>query len=199
MTSPTAAILAGGQSRRMGRDKARLKLGSSTLLERVLTAVAPLDAHCMLIANDTDAFAHLQLPIHPDLRPNSGPLGGLYTALTLAPSPTVLLLACDLPFITTPFLRFLLQELGTHQAVVPRGADGLQPMCAAYTHSCRTTIEEALDRGDLRISALFPKIDVRFLQPEQWQTFDPHQLLFTNLNTPEDYQRAQELVQRESH
>jgi len=181
----------------MGRDKARLELGRSTLLERVLAAADPLAIPCILIANDSKPFAHLQRPVYPDLRPGSGPLGGLFTALTVAPSTTVLLLACDLPFITTPFLRFLLQSLGTHQAVVPRSPDGLQPLCAVYTRSCLPTIEHTLDRGDFRITSFLTDIDVLFLSRDRWQAFDPYQLLFTNLNTPEDYQRAQELLTQE--
>jgi len=195
--SPSVAILAGGNSRRMGRDKARLELGTSTLLERVLTAAIPLEIPCILIANDSGPFAHLKQPIYPDLRPGSGPLGGLLTALTVAPSSIVLLLACDLPFITTPFLRFLLQALGTHQAVVPRSPDGLQPLCAVYTQSCRPIIERTLDRGDFRITSFLTEIDTLFLPRERWQAFDTHQLLFTNLNTPEDYRRAQELLTEE--
>lgn len=196
-SAPTAAILAGGRSRRMGRDKALLELGPCTLVERVLAAAAPLGAHCMLIADNTRAFARFGVPVHADLRPSSGPLGGLYTALTLAPSPTLLFLACDLPFVTTAFLRFLLRELGEHQAVVPRTADGLQPLCAVYTRSCLPAVERALDRGDFNMVSFYPGIDVRILEPPQWQSLDPRQRLFTNLNTPEDYQRALELVREE--
>jgi len=195
--SPVVAILAGGNSRRMGRDKTRLELGASTLLERVLAAAAPLDIPCILIANDSEPFAHLKRPIYPDLRPGSGPLGGLLTALTVAPSSTVLLLACDLPFITTPFLHFLLQALGTHQAVVPRSPDGLQPLCAVYTRSCLPTIERTLNRGDFRITSFLTDVDALILPRNHWQAFDPSQLLFTNLNTPEDYQRARELLKEE--
>lgn len=195
--SPAVAILAGGNSRRMGRDKARLELGAFTLLERVLAAAVPLDIPCILIANDSEPLAHLKRPIYPDLRPGSGPLGGLLTALTAAPSPIVLLLACDLPFITTPFLRFLLQALGTHQAVVPRSPDGLQPLCAVYTRSCLPDIERTLNRGDFRITSFLTDIDALILPRDRWQAFDPHQLLFTNLNTPEDYRRARELLRGE--
>jgi molybdopterin-guanine dinucleotide biosynthesis protein A len=197
--STAVAILAGGNSRRMGRDKARLKLGASTLLERVLAAAVPLDIPCVLIANDSQPLVHLQRPIYPDLRPGSGPLGGLLTALTVAPSPTVLLLACDLPFITTPFLHFLLQALGTHQAVVPRSPDGLQPLCAVYTRSCLPNIERTLNSGDFRITSFLTDIDALILPRDRWQAFDPHQLLFTNLNTPEEYRRAQELLKEEEN
>lgn len=182
----------------MGRDKAQLELGSSTLLERVLAAVAPLGVHCMLIANDTDAFSGLGVPVHPDLRPGCGPLGGLYTALAVTRSPQLLFLACDLPFLTTEFLRFLLSELGEHHAVVPRSVEGLQPLCAAYARSCLPAVERALDRRELRMTSFFAEVDVRILEPVQWQGYDRRHLLFTNLNTPEEYQRAVQLIREES-
>ena len=182
----------------MGCDKAWLRLGPTSLIERVLEATAPLDAHRMLIADDIDAFAPLGLPVHPDLHPGSGPLGGLHTALVHAPTSTLLLLACDLPFVTPGFLHFLAEELETHQAAVPRSSDGLQPLCAAYDRACRGPVERALARGDLRITSFFPEVDLHILPPSRWRAFDPDGILFTNLNTPEEYRRALERVQRET-
>jgi molybdopterin-guanine dinucleotide biosynthesis protein A len=184
------AILAGGRSRRMGTEKALLALGAATLVERVLAAAAPLGVPCMLIGGQPRAFAGLGLPVHPDLRPGLGPLGGLHTALALAPAARVLFLACDLPFMTTAFLRFVLDQLGEHQAAVPRSADGLQPLCAAYARSCLPAVERALDRGDLRMTAFHADVDVHILEPSTWQAHDRCQLLFTNINTPQEYQWA---------
>ena len=198
MSAVSVAILAGGQSRRMGRNKALLELGASTLLERMLATVSPLAADCMLICGETDAFASLGLPIHADLRPQLGPLGGLYTALELAPSPVVLLLACDLPFVKTEFLRFMLDQLRDHQALVPRSTEGLQHLCAVYTRSCRPAIEQAISRNQLHMKAFHDHVDVRILEPDEWQVFDPRHTLFMNLNTPQDYKRAQELVEGEA-
>ena len=198
MSAISAAILTGGQSRRMGRNKALLELGSSTVVERVIAAAAPLAAECLLITPDTEAFAHLGLPVHPDLHPQLGPLGGLHTALDRVSSPTVLLLACDLPFVTTGFLRFMVDQLRDHQAVVPRTDKGLECLCAVYTQSCVPAVTGALAHDQRRMTAFFHEVDVRFLDPDEWQAFDPNHTLFTNLNTPEDYQRARELVRREA-
>ena len=193
-SSLSVAVLAGGQSRRMGRDKALLELGGSPLIERVLAAVAPLNAHRMLLAGDPAPFDHLGLPVHADLRADSGPLGGLHTALSLAPSPIVLLLACDLPFVTVDFLRFLLAARGDHQVLVPRDADGLHPLCAVYTRSCLPAVERALDRGDRRMRAFHDEVDVRVVESQEWRDLDPRDILLANLNTPEDYRRACELA-----
>jgi molybdenum cofactor guanylyltransferase len=192
--SLSAAILAGGQSRRMGRDKARLELGGQTLIERVLAAVAPLNCPAFLVARQADDYARFGLPVVPDLFPGAGPLGGLGTALRHASAPALLLLACDLPFLTPAFLRFLAAQLGTHQAAVPRSPEGLQPLCAAYARSCLPAVEAALARGERRMHAFCQTLDLRALEPEEWQPFDPRGLLFANLNTPEEYRRACEAL-----
>ena len=195
----STAILAGGLSRRMGREKAFLELGASTLIERVIAAAAPLTSDWMVIAPGSDAFARLNLPILPDLRPHLGPLGGLHTALKRAAHPLVLLLACDLPFLTTDFLRFMVDRLGRHQALVPRNAIGLQPLCALYTRSCLPAVEAAIQRRELHMPSFYPDVDLSILEPCEWREFDIHQLLFTNLNTPAEYQRARRLAERELH
>lgn len=178
----------------MGRDKVHMRLGKDTLIERVLAAVAPLEVPCALIANQPGEFAHLGLPIHADLRPGMGPLGGLHTALSTTSAEAVLLLACDLPFVTARFLRFLVGQLGDHQAVVPHGEDGFQPLCAIYARSCLPAVERLLDADVFKVMRLFPEVDMRVLEPDQWRAFDPHGRLFVNLNTPGDYQQALEWV-----
>lgn len=188
-----AAILAGGQSRRMGRDKGRLQLGGQTLIERVLAAVRPLDCPTFIVARRATDHADLSLPVIPDLYPDAGPLGGLGTALHHTSTPALLLLACDQPFLTPPFLRFLAAQLGTHQAVVPRSPQGLQPLCAAYARSCLPLVEATLAQGERRMHAFCQSLDLRLLEPAEWQPFDPRGLLFANLNTPEEYQRALDL------
>ena len=193
----STAILAGGLSRRMGREKAFLELGASALIERVIAAAAPLTSDWMVIAPDTDTFTRLNLPIHPDLRPHLGPLGGLHTALKRAAHPLVLLLACDMPFLTTDFLRFMVDHLGSHQALVPRNANGLQPLCALYTRSCLPAVEAAIQRRELHMPSFHPDVDLRILEPGEWRPFDFHQLLFTNINTPAQYRRARRLVEQE--
>jgi molybdopterin-guanine dinucleotide biosynthesis protein A len=192
------AVLAGGQSGRMGREKTRLRIGGRSILERILAAAAPLNAPCILIANDPAPFADLGLAVYPDLRPGLGPLAGLHSALSRPGSIAVLLLAGDLPFLTHPFLQFLVDHLEAHHAVVPRGPDGLHPLCAVYRQECLPAIERALDRGDLRMTSFFGEVDLRFLEPDEWKSFDPHGGLLTNVNTPEEYRRAQELASRNS-
>ena len=183
------AVLAGGQSRRMGRDKALLQLGDQTLIERVIAAARPLAYPC-LIVGDPAAYAHLGLPVLPDRHPGLGPLGGLHTALGQTAAP-VLLLACDLPFLTPDFLRHLASRRGPHQAVVPYTAAGLQPLCALYEPSCLATVETAIQADQLGMRSLLHNLSLDLVREKDWRPHDERGLLFANLNAPEEYERAQ--------
>ncbi len=183
------AVLAGGQSRRMGRDKALLQLGGQTLIERVIAAAHPLAYPC-LIVGDPAAYGHLGLPVLPDRRPKLGPLGGLYTALDATAAP-VLLLACDLPFLTPGFLRHLTDRRGPHQAVVPYAAAGLQPLCALYEPSCLAAVESAIQADQLGMRSLLHNLSLDLVREKDWRPYDERGLLFANLNAPEEYERAQ--------
>lgn len=183
------AVLAGGQSRRMGRDKALLPLGGQPLIERVIAAASPLGCPYLIIG-DPSSYSHLKLPVLPDHRPGLGPLGGLYTALSTTAAP-VLLLACDLPFLTPNFLRHLVNRRGPHQAVVPHTAAGLQPLCALYEPSCLAAVQAAIQADQLGMRDLLNNLSLDLVKEKDWQPYDEHGLLFANLNAPAEYERAQ--------
>ena len=184
------AILAGGKSSRLGANKAFLELGSQTFIQRVLNAANPLAAECMLIANNPEAFSALKLPTHTDQQAGLGPVGGLYTALARANHPLLLLLACDLPFMSTPFLRFLLSRAGNHQIVIPETKEGLQPLCAVYAASCLPAVERAIEARRLHMTSFHDQVDVHVLKESTWRQVEPDDRLFLNVNTRADYERA---------
>ncbi len=173
----------------MGRDKALLPLGGQALIERVLAAVRPLAYPCLIIG-DHAAYAHLGRPVHPDRCPGLGPLGGLYTALSTTAAP-VLLLACDLPFLTPDFLGHLADRRGPHQAVVPYTATGLQPLCALYEPSCLAAVEAAIQADRLGMRDLLGNLSLDLVREKDWRPYDERGLLFANLNAPEEYEQAQ--------
>ncbi|MEW6754355.1 MAG: molybdenum cofactor guanylyltransferase [Candidatus Latescibacterota bacterium] len=188
------AILVGGQSRRMGQDKAGMRLGDRTLLEHVLAAAAPLSAERLLVAGQAGAGTDAGLPVCVDLYPQAGPLGGLCTALAGARAGRVLLLACDLPLLTTPLLGHLVDCLGGHEALVPHDADGLHPLCAVYRRSCLETARQVLSTGGRRMTDLLGRLDVRYLERKDWGHLDPSGHALFNANTPADLDLARSLL-----
>ncbi|HJP33148.1 MAG TPA: molybdenum cofactor guanylyltransferase [Candidatus Latescibacteria bacterium] len=195
------AVLSGGHSRRMaGRSKAALPLAGTTVLERMLTTAGDLGlprvlvgAHATLAEDPalTGLFTRTGLPLIRDGRPDSGPLGGLEAVFaTLAPE-RVLLLACDLPFLTPAFLTWLLEQGGQSHSVVPLDGKGrLHTLCAVYQKSCGAHLKQALDEGRLRLQDFVRAIGARQLPPAAWAELDPDGHLLTNLNESADYDAA---------
>jgi molybdopterin-guanine dinucleotide biosynthesis protein A len=199
----SAAILAGGRARRLGgADKASLPIGDARIIDRQLAALAVVTVKnaVRIVANDRDRYAGLGLRVIPDAVPDAGPLGGLYTALLDASHDRVLILACDLPFVTAALLQRLVAESGAGpendevDAVVPRSARGLEPLCALYMKRCAAAARARLDRGELAVAGLLADLRVHELGPEALAPYDDGSL-FENVNTPHDYARARGWVE----
>jgi molybdopterin-guanine dinucleotide biosynthesis protein A len=194
----SAAILAGGRARRLGgADKASLPIGDARIIDRQLAALSTVADDIRIVANDRDRYAGLGLPVIPDAMADRGPLGGLYTALVNAAHERVLVLACDLPFVTAALLQRLVTESGTGQevdAVVPRSARGLEPLCALYTKRCAGRVLARIERGDLAVAGLLADLRVHELGPEALAPYDDGSL-FENVNTPHDHARARGWVE----
>ncbi|MBC7242935.1 MAG: molybdenum cofactor guanylyltransferase [Anaerolineae bacterium] len=189
------AVLAGGQSRRMGADKAFLELGGRPLIQWTLGALAGIGQELIIIANDLQRYAGLGARVEPDIIPGYGALGGIYTALARAGGARVLVVACDMPFLSRPLLRYLIGLSSQFDAVVPRLPDGVEPLHAVYSRACLEPIRRALARGDRRIISFFDDICVRYVEPEEIAVFDPQFRSFMNINTSQDLQAIRELLQ----
>jgi len=136
------------------------------------------------------------LRVVSDLLPGAGPLGGLYTAIRAASPARALVVACDMPFLTAPFLRRLVAAAAGVDAVVPRTADGYHPLCAVYAPSAAEPIRRRIESGRLKVIDALADLRVREIGPEEIAPYDPDGILFFNVNTPDDYQRALRLPVR---
>lgn len=190
-----AAILAGGRATRLhGADKSRLVVGGRTIRDRQLDVLRGLVDEIVLIGVDPAAGDDPDVPRLPDLAPGRGPLGGIQAALHHGNAACTLIVACDLPFLSRPFLAFLLARAldadGSADVVVPRSGDRLHPLCATYNRRVREAVDRRVASGALAVQALFDEVRVDVVEPEVVATFDPEGVMFWNVNTPDEYERA---------
>jgi len=187
----TVAILIGGHARRFGGlDKGRLDVGGRTVLARQAEALRGLADRVVMVGRDHAGGEAAGFEAVPDVRPGCGSLGGIHTALRAAAGP-VLVLACDMPFVTRAFLAHLFDALEEWDAVVPRTAGGIHPLCAVYAQTCLPVVEERLEAGRLKVADSLELLRVRDVGPDEVGRFDPDGLLLTNLNSPDDLAGAQ--------
>ncbi len=182
------ALQAGGDSRRMGRDKGLLPFRGLPLTEYIRRQVADLSDDLFIISNRPAGYAAFGLPVYPDALPGKGALGGLYTALRHARHPRCFVLACDMPFVNREMLRWMAALPGTWEAVVPRGArpGWVEPFRGLYAAALQEPLRAALEGGILRIGEFLSRRRVRYLSPAEIRRFDPEFRAFVNLNTPAD-------------
>ncbi len=187
----TGVVLVGGQSRRMGTDKALMPMSPGDgrpLYQAIVATLAEVLPRVILAGGPVARFAGSGLPVHPDRFPGSS-LGGLYTGLSQARTPYVFVLACDMPFVPPGLIRGLLSLRPGADAVVPRRADRVEPLCAVYSRACLPHMRRLLEEGGHRILDFFSEVRVRYLEGEDLDRLDPEGRAFINLNTPEDLRR----------
>ena len=192
------AILAGGQSRRMGRDKALLRLdkGGATLIERVAEVAEPLSEDRLIIAPPERGYADL-LPgwrTVPDVRPHGGPSAGVMTALSEARDDLVLVLPVDAPWLVRPLLRWLLERADSVRPVIPwrtgdtrQGAGRtMEVLHGVYPTSVLPEFEAMFDAGERRLFRMVRQLDPILIGPAELSRYDPGLRSFEGLNAPED-------------
>jgi molybdopterin-guanine dinucleotide biosynthesis protein A len=190
----TVVIQAGGESRRMGEDKAlRLFLGQP-LIARVLARVEPIADEVFVVSNRPSAYAFLNCALVVDVLPGRGALGGLHTALSIATNAAVAVIGCDMPFVSAVLLlrQYELLCHGEVDAVIPRTKNGWEPLHAVYRRAtCQPAVRAALDAGLWRMSDWLETVRLRALAEEEVRQFDPQQHAFCNVNTPAEFAQAE--------
>lgn len=194
----SVVIQAGGESRRMGQDKGLVELAGRPLVQHVLDRVGQLGDEVWITTNRPQAYAFLGTPIASDPQPGLGALVGLRTALRAARGDTVLVVACDLPFLQPALLQHLLSLAGEADVVIPRRDGKFEPLHAVYRRSCLTALEAALARGDSRMISFFPDVRLLPVDESDLALYDPEGLSFFNVNTPDDLIRAERQLQAAS-
>src|SRR5579864_2526916 len=184
-------ILAGGESSRMGRDKALLELSGEALIVRTARLVESASERCTVVG-DSVRLEGFELDVIEDEFPGAGPLGGIATALRASEVEWNLIVACDLPYLTRAWLEFLIGRAvrSDADAVLPMNERGAEPLCAMYHKRAESAIRAALDRGVRKVTDGLAEVRVEFVEPQEWKGFDSDGLLFKNMNSPADYEEA---------
>jgi molybdopterin-guanine dinucleotide biosynthesis protein A len=193
----TAVVLAGGKSRRMGRDKRFLDIGGVTLLKRVLGALEPIFSEILLIVAEPDpALEALEHTLVMDLIPGCASLGGVYAGLAFARHPRVFVAACDMPMLNAKLIRHLSTMDPQADIVMARLATGLQPTHAVYSKACLPYLERMAKAENLKLQEIAgqPDLRVRVLSEHDARNTDPDLLSFFNVNTPADLEFARKLL-----
>lgn len=193
----TVVIQAGGKSNRMGQNKALMPFLGAPLIRRIVDRLEPAADEIFLVSNEPAAFNFLNLPVVMDIIPDIGALGGLYTALSVARQPNVAVIACDMPFANPELIlaqeRLLITE--NVDVVIPQTPDGLEPLHAVYRReTCLPEIVKAIAEGNRRMIGWFPAVRVRKMQASEIEKIDDSEFAFFNVNTPEDFSKAEELA-----
>lgn len=186
----TALILAGGDSRRMGQDKASLLLDGKSLLDRVTATMQQVFPR--VVVSVRQLRAGVDLPQVCDEYEASGPLAGLIAGLAQADTPWVFAVACDMPFVSAKVVGYLAGERGRFQAVVPVVGGYEQPLAAFYAKSALETMRASLAGGDRSLRGALEKMEVKYVSEAELRAADPQLRSFFDLDTPQDFQAAQE-------
>jgi molybdopterin-guanine dinucleotide biosynthesis protein A len=201
----TVVIQAGGQSSRMGEDKALKPFLGHPLIQRVIERMMPIADEMIVTTNHPAEYGFLntssgsvrRLRLVPDLKPGRGALGGLYTAIASASSPLAAVVACDMPFASPKLFEGALNLMVAEDAdvVIAKTDEGYEPLHALYRReTCLPAIESAIAADQWKVISWFPQVKVRVLTADEIKSFDPSGLCFWNLNTPEEFVEAEKML-----
>ena len=195
----SAIVLAGGLSRRLGRDKAVEPFDGEPLIRRVIGRLSELTTETVVVVNSEARASELPLPSGAktavDIYPDSGSLGGIFTGLTAATNDWGFVVACDMPFLNTSLISHMLTLRQCCDAVVPVLDGYPEPTHAAYSKACLPHIERRLEARQLKIAGFFDDVRVRHVSEDEIDGFDSQHLSFFNINRPEDLERALALAE----
>ncbi len=192
----TGLVLVGGQSRRMGRDKAFLELDGKPLIQIIIERMVQACAEVLIVSADVAPYADLDVPIVTDRFRGVGVLGGLHAGLEAASHQLALVVGCDMPFLKPELLRAFGDWAQGYDVTLLRRGEYVEPLHGAYRRTCLPAIEDAIRDGERRIVSFFPHVRVRYVTPEEIAPLDPDMLSFLNVNTPAEWRTVQAIWAR---
>lgn len=195
-------ILAGGMSRRLGRNKAVEEFNGSPLISHVIDRISSITNETIIVVNNQERASQLPLPdsakVAVDIYPDKGSLGGIFTGLSASESHWGIVVACDMPFLNTQLLEHMLSLRNGSYAIVPVLSDRPEPIHAIYSKYCLSKIQHKIENDDLKISGLFEQIKVKWVSEDTIDAYDPNHISFFNINTQKDLDTAINILPKSS-
>jgi molybdopterin-guanine dinucleotide biosynthesis protein A len=189
LSGTAAAILAGGKATRMGgRPKAFLEVEGRRIVDRQLEVLRPLFSEILVGANDPAPYAELGLPVIPDPVRDQGPLAGILAVIEAASAPRIVVVACDMPYLTAASLAMIAAPEVDADVVVPVVGGRPEPLFARYSRACAAPIRARLASGERKIARFFDDVRVVTLEEPALRSVDAALRFLANCNTPEDLQ-----------
>lgn len=183
-------ILAGGRNSRMGgRDKAFLRVDGETVIERTLRPLRAAFEEVVVVSNTPEKYSGLSVAVTHDEITGVGPLGGLHAGLGSVSTPYAFVIACDMPFLRSETICFLVAQLRSQEALVPCWQGDIEPLHALYSTALRPRIEAAIAAGARSLREFLPRIDVEYVDQERMEQVAGAEESFRNVNTPEEAAR----------
>lgn len=183
-------ILAGGENRRMGADKAFLEIDGRPMIDHILDVFSKLFERTIVVTNTPDRYRNYDVDVTCDALDIRGPLTGIYSGLLRSTAEYNFVAACDMPFLNLRLISYMGEIAGGQDAVVPQFNGFLEPLHAFYRRDILPVIETQIRMHDRRIRGLFDLVQVRYVTEEEIDRFDPLKRSFRNLNTQKEYKEA---------
>ncbi|MFH0811854.1 MAG: molybdenum cofactor guanylyltransferase [Pseudomonadota bacterium] len=185
----TGVILCGGESRRMGQNKAFISIQGERIIDRTVSLFKDLFDDVLLVTNAPLEYLDLNVRIVTDLIPKKGSLGGIYTGLFFSSSPKAFFVGCDMPFLDKKVIRYFLNKADEADIVVYRSNQYWEPLHAIYSRKFIKPIERLMQQGELTILKAYKWMKVREIKKEEVEPIDPGLHSLVNINTPDDLKR----------
>lgn len=188
--SISAVVLAGGSSSRMGQNKALLKLGSATMIERVVFSLQPLFKETIVVTNNPKEYNMIKnVRFVRDIKKPEvkSSLVGLYSGLSSANTDYIFVVACDMPLLNIPLIEFMKDKINNQDILIPKVNNFFEPLHAFYSKTCLGSMKNQLEKKDYKILNFFSMVDVEIVDELTIKQFDPHLNSFLNINNYEEY------------
>lgn len=193
-----AIILSGGRAARMkGRDKAFLKLGEETLIERQLGMLEKIFKEIIVVTNSPDKYRRSKgLRVIRDIIPHQGPLGAIFSGLNESGEKYNFIVACDMPFINDRLIKYMFEKSRNYDVVMPYIDDRYQTLFSVYSKNCLSSMSQMLDANDFKVSRLIKRIKVRKINRNEVLQFGSPEKIFMNINSKQDLSYARRIIRQ---